>query len=66
MAANKALDVAMALRYLHEREPGVVHFNVCTQNVLINNSRRGVLGGLGFSEASNGCCPLIQVLIIPH
>lgn len=34
--------LALALRYLHERGPPIVHFNVCSENVLIDNVGRGV------------------------
>ncbi|KAF8596625.1 kinase-like protein [Ceratobasidium sp. AG-I] len=43
-------DLAFALRYLHERDSPIVHFNVCSENVLIDNVGRGVLGGFGFSK----------------
>lgn len=52
-----ALHVALALRYLHERDPPVIHFNVRTDNVLIHNDGRGLLSGFGFSReipASSG------------
>ncbi|KAF8596622.1 kinase-like protein [Ceratobasidium sp. AG-I] len=45
-----AHDVALALRYLHERDAPIVHFNVRSRNVLINNEGRGVLGGFGLSQ----------------
>ena len=46
----QATDIALALRYLHERDTPVVHLNVRSRNVLIDNDRRGVLGGFGFSR----------------
>ncbi|KAF8596626.1 kinase-like protein [Ceratobasidium sp. AG-I] len=45
-----ANDVALALRYLHERDVPIVHFNVCSRNVLIDNDGRALLGGFGFSQ----------------
>ncbi|KAF8596621.1 kinase-like protein [Ceratobasidium sp. AG-I] len=44
-----AVDSALALKYLHERDPPTVHFNMCTQNILIDNAGRGVLGGFSLS-----------------
>ncbi|KAG9095497.1 hypothetical protein FRC06_009748 [Ceratobasidium sp. 370] len=49
-----ALDVAYAVRYLHERRSPVVHFSICTENVLIDDRGRGVLAGFGLiAEASD-------------
>ncbi|KAF8596624.1 kinase-like protein [Ceratobasidium sp. AG-I] len=45
------LHVANALRYLHDKDEPIVRFNVCSQNVLIDDDGRGVLGGMGFSKA---------------
>lgn len=45
-----ALDVSFALRYLYERTPSIVHFNVRSENVLINAEGRGVLSGFGLSK----------------
>ncbi|KAF8596623.1 kinase-like protein [Ceratobasidium sp. AG-I] len=62
-----AHDIASALRYLHDRDPMVVHFNVCTKNVLIDDEKRGVLGGFGFSKeiSSSGSQPTSNIPSIP-
>lgn len=51
---EQVMDLALALRYLHERDSPIVHFNVCSENLLIDNLGRGVLGGLGFSKVASG------------
>ncbi|KAG8680992.1 hypothetical protein FRC08_015920, partial [Ceratobasidium sp. 394] len=48
-----ALDVAYAVRYLHEKRPPIVHFSICTENVLIDDQGRGVLAGFGLLEEAS-------------
>ncbi|KAG8739269.1 hypothetical protein FRC10_005831 [Ceratobasidium sp. 414] len=45
-----ALDAAYAVRYLHEKRPPVVHFSICTENILIDDQGRGILAGFGLLE----------------
>ncbi|KAG9122750.1 hypothetical protein FRC07_000735 [Ceratobasidium sp. 392] len=53
-----ALDAARGLLYLHEpKRPPIIHLGLCTDNILINNSRQGVLGGFGLIEAADGSPP---------
>ncbi|KAG8718765.1 hypothetical protein FRC09_012140 [Ceratobasidium sp. 395] len=52
-----ALDVARGLQYLHEKRPPILHLGLCTNDVLINNNRHGVLGGFGLIEEAGGSPP---------
>lgn len=56
--------MASALRYLHvERDHPVVHFNVSTDDVLIDQNGRGVLGSFSFSKVIDLAHPLNWALI---
>ncbi|KAG8711576.1 hypothetical protein FRC09_020525 [Ceratobasidium sp. 395] len=48
-----ALDVAMGLQYLHSKRPAIVHGGVRTDNILIDDSGRGVLAGFGLTEEAD-------------
>ncbi|KAG9121050.1 hypothetical protein FRC07_003161 [Ceratobasidium sp. 392] len=52
-----ALDAARGLQYLHEKRPPIIHLGLCTNDVLIDDSRQGVLGGFGLIEEASGSPP---------
>ncbi|KAG8739267.1 hypothetical protein FRC10_005829 [Ceratobasidium sp. 414] len=49
-----ALDAAFGLRYLHERRPAIVHSGIRTDNILIDDSGRGVLAGFRLTDEADG------------
>ncbi|KAG8678250.1 hypothetical protein FRC08_017945, partial [Ceratobasidium sp. 394] len=52
-----ALDAAFGLRYLHEKRPAIVHSGVRTDNILIDDTGRGVLAGFRLTDEVGGITP---------
>ncbi|KAG8683371.1 hypothetical protein FRC08_014323 [Ceratobasidium sp. 394] len=48
------MDAARGLQYLHNREPPVVYSKMRGDNILISDSGRGMLGGVGFVNRQVG------------
>jgi hypothetical protein len=44
------LDAALGLRYLHNKIPAIVHFGLRTDDILIDDTGRGILGGFGWTS----------------
>jgi hypothetical protein len=40
----------MGLRYLHCKTPAIVHFSLHTDDILIDDTGRGILGGFGWTS----------------
>jgi hypothetical protein len=44
------LDAARGLSYLHSKTPAIVHFGFHTNDILIDDTGRGILGGFGWAS----------------